>query len=394
MARVGDRLSDGLWVRWGKGTVGTVAVLVGVVALGSMSLVGAAAQSPALILTPAGVDFGVAEVGETLAQVITATNDTDDPLSLGAIVVEGDMLSKADDSCQDSTLDPGGECEVRVTFNPTSEGEFSGVVEFEVLGADTEIAGLFGVGVVSSSSTTTSDPPPTTSVSTTSPTSVPASTTTSTPLPASDRERLAQCEQRAASATVRFAPALEMTVGEAERFVAVASVEDDVTATSTDTPTTVASVALRCEVQAQLRGKDFEIDPGDFQPGSFLDRPTITWSWDVTAEKTGERTLTLEIRSIAVIEGRRIEGAGGELFTSTIQIDARPEGLWARSKRWFAEIVDHPLVRGLSSLLVVAATLAAVWGWLLKRPWPWARPHPATEADEDGEDFEGTDGDV
>jgi len=385
MARVGDRLSDGLWVRWAKGTVGTVAVLVGVVALGSTSLVGAGAQSPALTLTPAAVDFGVAEVGETLEQVITATNNTDDLLSLGAIVVEGDMLSKADDSCQDSTLDPGGACEVRVTFKPTSEGEFSGVVELQVLGAGMEIAGLFGVGVVSS--TTTTDPPPTTSVSTTSPTSVPASTTTSTPLPASDRERLAQCEQRAASATVRFAPALEMTVGEADRFVVVASVEEDA-------PTTVASVALRCEVQAQLRGRDFDIDPGDFQPGSFLDRPTITWSWDVTAEKTGERTLTLEIRSIAVIDGRRIEGAGGELFTSTIHIDARPEGLWARSKGWFAEIVDHPLVRGLSSLLVVAATLAAVWGWLLKRPWPWARPHPATEVDEDGEDFEGTDGDV
>jgi len=99
----------------------------------------------------------------------------------------------------------------------------------------------------------------------------------------------------------------------------------------------------------------------------------VTWSWDVVPLKAGTRVLTLEIRSVADIEGRRIEGAGGQLFTTSIDVGVKPENLGEKVTRWSKAVVDHPLVRGFGSLAVVAAALAAGWRWLLKRPWPWIK---------------------
>ncbi|MCA1706898.1 MAG: hypothetical protein LC808_28000, partial [Actinobacteria bacterium] len=134
---------------------------------------------------------------------------------------------------------------------------------------------------------------------------------------------------------------------------------------------------LRCEVQAQLRGEDFRVKPEEFQGASFLDRPVVTWSWDVVPLKSGTRVLTLEIRSIAEIDGRRIEGAGGQLFTTSIDVGVKPENLGEKLTRWSKAVVDHPLVRGFGSLALIAGALAAGWRGLLKRPWPWTKKSPS-----------------
>lgn len=354
--------------------IAVAAAWPGVTPVAAVSGLGPISQVEGLVLDPEVVSFDEVDLGETVERTITATNTGTEPIPIGSVVLQGDPFANAGDSCHDETLPVGESCEVHVTFTPTATGEFMGAVQF-VTASGTAMADLVGVGTpASSTSSTTSppstEPPGTTSPTATSPPSTAPPTTPTTTL--SDQLRLADCERRAHDATVRFAPALDMTVGETEQFVVVASTETSPTSISESTSTTVVPVPLRCEVQAQLRGRDFDIDPEEFQPGSFLDRPTITWLWDIAARQAGESTLTLEIRSIAVIDGRRIEGAGGELYTSTIHIDARPENFWSRSKRWSGEIVDHPLVRGLGSLLLVGGTIAAAWRWLLKRPWPWA----------------------
>jgi hypothetical protein len=193
--------------------------------------------------------------------------------------------------------------------------------------------------------------------------------TTETTLPSlDDRSRLRDCEARARRATVSFAESLEMVVGAATEVRVVASIEAENATTSTlPVPTTVATVALRCEVQARLRGPMFDVVPEEFQPGSFLDEPSIVWSWDVTPTRPGQRPLTLEIRSTALIEGRRIEGANSRLYQTDIIVKAEPRSFWERLNDAASGVVDHPVVRGFGSLLVVGGAIAGGWRWLVKR---------------------------
>ena len=194
------------------------------------------------------------------------------------------------------------------------------------------------------------------------------------PVDASDAARLADCEVRARQATISYDTARSMTVDETQQFVVTATIQAAVPAGTTTTVApgvTVVAVALRCEVQAQLRGADFRVDPAEFQPRSFLDQPSVEWSWDVVPLKAGTSVLSLEIRSVAVIDGRRIEGAGTQLYQSTVTITTKDQGFGADVKRWTSSVVDFPLVRGFGSLLVIFGALAAAWRGILKRPWPW-----------------------
>ena len=194
-------------------------------------------------------------------------------------------------------------------------------------------------------------------------------------LPPDDRERLAECDRRAERATVSFEPDQKMTIGRGDQVLVTASTEASLdTATTEARPsTTIVAVRLRCEVQAELRGDAFEVTPEGFRTASFLDRPVIRWSWDVVPRQAGSQRLTLEVRSVAVIDGRRVEGAGGELFATTIRVAAVPESAWGRVSRWSGDLVDHPLIRGFGSLALVLGTLGALWRRLLKRAWPWDR---------------------
>jgi hypothetical protein len=140
----------------------------------------------------------------------------------------------------------------------------------------------------------------------------------------------------------------------------------------------VVPVRLRCEVQTRLRGSDFDVNPGDFQEGSFLDQAEIVWSWDVVPRRTGRRVLSMEIKSVADIGGRRIPGAGQYLYETSISVNAEPESFWGKTGRWSEPLVEHPLVKGLGSLLLLLGTLGGIWRWLLRRPWPWKGPPPAS----------------
>ena len=223
--------------------------------------------------------------------------------------------------------------------------------------------------------------PPTTTTTTTAPTQTTTSTTTAGTRPRgtstttsgmSDRARLKECERQAKSAEVVYQPKRQMTVGETSQVRVIASVASgegrtDITLGSS---TTVVAVELRCQVEARLRGNDFDVDPEEFQEASFLDRPQIVWSWDVSPKRIGDAVLTLEIKSNAEIDGRTVVGTP-HLYSASISVNAKPETFGDKTHRWSNAVVEHPLVKGLAPLLLVLGTVASLWRWFLKRPWPW-----------------------
>ncbi len=364
--------------------IAATSLSLGGVALGADGVDGPSVDAGApLELDPEALDFGDVPVTSSAEESITARNVTGAELPLGDVVLQGDPFANAGDDCP-GTLAPGETCMVTVSFTPTRAGAFSGTIRFTAVTDEASIAvmaPLAGVGV-SSQPTTTSEPPPTSTTNvpkTTvtgperSTTTTPGTTTTTTPEPpVSDRARLAQCEQRARHARLDYPPRLALTVGEPVQFDVSARTDDRGPTDTASVPTTVVPVQLRCEVQAQLRGVDIDIDPKEFQPATFLEQPTITWSWDITAIAPGDKVLHLEIRSVAVIDGRPLVGAGRQLYTSRIHVVAQPESLWVKTKRISAAVVDHPLVRGLSSLVLLAAIVAGAWRWLRRQPWsPW-----------------------
>jgi hypothetical protein len=171
-----------------------------------------------------------------------------------------------------------------------------------------------------------------------------------------------------------------MTVRETSQVRVVASVAGATGGTSSTTlgpsTTVVTGVPLRCQVEARIHGADFDVDPEGYQEGSFLDQPEIVWSWDVVPRRTGRKILTLDIRSVADVRGRTIRGAAQHLYKTSINVEAEPESFWDKTRRWSEALVGHPLVKGLGSLLLLLGTLAGIWRWLLRRPWPWKHPTP------------------
>lgn len=361
------------------------------------------APEPSLELIAQPTTFGDVEIGDVGEVMIDVRNRAGPAIRIDEVRLlptDGEF-SVTEDGCSDSELGRNATCRLTVAFQPAVEGRSQLTVELETsvgtvrtvieasglepAAAATDVPGTSPTGTEAADA---SEPPvPTTTVAglvPTTPPIVPTSTappSTSDPL-VSDSERLARCEQRAANAQVSFHRTATMTVGDATPFIVTVSlVTGDPGQSTTSVPSgvTVEEVSLRCEVQAQLRGADFRVEPGDFQQGSFLDRSAIDWSWDVVPLEAGTSALTLDIRSVVVIDGRRIEGAGGQLYTSTITVVAEDESLWARSKRWSGELVDHPLIRGFGSLVVVGGALAGAWRGLLKRPWPWADGHRGTK---------------
>jgi hypothetical protein len=335
------------------------------------------APAISIVITPATLVMGEVPVGDEVIDGFTVHNEGSDEVRIDHVILEGEGFSIHDDGCTGSPLAEGDRCVVEVEFAPTEAGTFEGTLTFETLAADFGRA-IVGIGAAVPASTdpltTIPDVVPTTPTTTPPPATTTPAPVTTTPGGGGgeDEELLERCEERAASAQLRFSPTDRMVVGEVDQVEVVASVDESFP-DETDGPpdTTIVPVRLRCEVAAQVRGAAFEIEPQDFQEGSFLDAPTITWRWDVRPLETGELTLTLDIRSVVVVDGRRLVGSS-QLYSTDITVDAAPQSVPQHISGWFDALIDYPLVRGFGSLAAVAAAAAAGWRWILKRPWPWA----------------------
>jgi hypothetical protein len=336
-----------------------------------------------LELRPEVSDFEEVPIGEDDDRTVRIVNLGTKTVTLGEVTVDGPGFAVLFDNCSGEAVERDDSCAVTIMFLPPEEGSFVGHVR---LHEPVELVGdLVGRGVSGPSSslpaTSVVEPPPPPPPPTTAPpatsggvptTSAGAPTTTNPDGNDGLAEQLRQCEADAAEAEIGFTPELHMVVDEVTnvRVTAVAGEGPVITAGPGPTVTVVAA-RLHCEVEATLRGQDFDIDPSEPQPGSFLDQPTIVWTWQVTPTSSGPHTLQFRILPVAREDEIRLPGTP-VLFEATISVDAAPKSFWERVDDVVRGIAGHPVVTGFGALAAMAAVLAAGWRWILRRPWPWA----------------------
>ncbi len=385
------------------------AVAIVVVGIGSLVMTGAAApgssessvagssspgsseRGPELELSPSSTDFKTVGLSEHADRTVNILNHGDETVELGDVDVVGTWFEPLFDNCSGKRIERDDSCALTIRFAPRVVGTFEGQV---VLHMPIELRGtLTGTGVSSVVTGPPSSPPTQTTDTTEVPQStVPATPPTTTPstepattVPGEDNrlvEKLRSCEADAETAEVRYSPKLQMTVGTSTDVRVVASIHAGGTGPpGTGPPTTVVPAVLHCEVEATLRGQGFDVDPDDLHPqrGSFLDRPTIEWSWSVTPTSPGQRTLHFQLLPVAQEGELRLLGSPIP-FDATIAVVAAPRSFWDRVDDVVRGVVGYPLVTSFGALAGIVTVLAAGWRWVLKRPWPWSKQTPARRA--------------
>lgn len=89
---------------------------------------------PRAVVAPKSLDFGDLGSGRSRDLTVTVANSGDGYLMVDDISVTGrsDVFSAEGQECLEETgIAPDDECEIKVTFKPSSPGEFAGVLEIE-----------------------------------------------------------------------------------------------------------------------------------------------------------------------------------------------------------------------------------------------------------------------
>lgn len=142
-------------------------------------------------------------------------------------------------------------------------------------------------------------------------------------------------------------------VGRPSPVVVHAGLDADSVATATipgATRTTVVTFPHpTCEIEAQLHGQPFEIDPNDRQAQSFLRYNALTWEWTVTALSIEAKWLAVDF--YPVIRGATGDKLPGAVRSATVTIAVRAP----TPKPWWEQ--TWKLVSGAVVALVIAWTL-------------------------------------
>ena len=109
--------------------------------------------APKAVVAPKSLDFGEIGSGKTAKQTVTVANSGNEYLVVDGASIDGrnDVFSvEAQECLGDKTgIAPDDECEVTVSFNPTSPGAFAGFLEIEHSGKDSPIrVALNGEGLL------------------------------------------------------------------------------------------------------------------------------------------------------------------------------------------------------------------------------------------------------
>jgi hypothetical protein len=90
--------------------------------------------APRAVIAPKVVEFGSVGTGRTGTQTVTIANTGNEYLVVESAEITGreDVFSVSADECLEATgIEPEGECEITVTFNPTSPGSYAGFLQIE-----------------------------------------------------------------------------------------------------------------------------------------------------------------------------------------------------------------------------------------------------------------------
>ena len=121
-----------------------LAILLALSALGLFGAGGAKAQTSGWTLSPSSWDFGtrLPEEGPSAAKTFTLTNTGEEELEVNFVSVGGNDGAgfHLDENHCGGTLPSGGECEIAITFNPTSPGEKDGELQVATLSGSVDPA--------------------------------------------------------------------------------------------------------------------------------------------------------------------------------------------------------------------------------------------------------------
>ncbi len=87
---------------------------------------------PEALISPANVNFGRVGAGKTETQTVTVESSGSEYLVIEEAAISGrtEVFSAEADDCLDETgIEPGSQCEITVTFRPTSPGSYAGILE-------------------------------------------------------------------------------------------------------------------------------------------------------------------------------------------------------------------------------------------------------------------------
>lgn len=96
--------------------------------------------APKAVVAPKSLDFGEIGSGKTARQTVTVANSGNEYLVVDGASIDGrnDVFSVEAQDClgNETGIAPDDECEVTVSFNPSSPGAFAGFLEIEHSGKD------------------------------------------------------------------------------------------------------------------------------------------------------------------------------------------------------------------------------------------------------------------
>lgn len=203
-----------------------------------------------------------------------------------------------------------------------------------------------------------------TTAGTVAPSTSVASSSTTAPPPGGGAAQLRQtCLRETANTATRslvYQPTKHMVVQQSTRVVVVLGNGPIPTGAFNNESTTVVRLATTCAVQAQLTGPDFDITPAGWQRESFIDTPSLTWSWEVEPTHTGNLMLALSLQSVFLETGDEFDSTV-DSYTADIAVAAMPVSAAQQARSIFdSPIFDTGL--GIASPLVIGGI-----GWWIKR---------------------------
>lgn len=96
--------------------------------------------APKAIVAPKSLDFGEIGSGKTARETVTVANSGNEYLVIDGASIDGrnDVFSVEAEEClgEETGIAPDDDCEVTVSFNPSSPGAFAGFLEIEHSGKD------------------------------------------------------------------------------------------------------------------------------------------------------------------------------------------------------------------------------------------------------------------
>ncbi len=195
-----------------------------------------------------------------------------------------------------------------------------------------------------------SPPPP--------PTAAPTTTTPAPPAPPITNSSCIDALNTEVQRKLAYQPAQTMRVQTPSSVTVVLGTSSLPPVTIGPGTTIVVPISTTCVVEAELSAAPgtFEISPAGYQPMSFLDSSTVTWTWLVTPQVAGKNLkLELDVNSLFQQPGGQAIPGAVRSYTAQIDVTAAATPLSKRASSIFSNPLFDTFIGALIPLAIAAA---------------------------------------